>query len=82
MFSEKTHDTIRKLQLLLGAAGASIGVITAAIDLGKIGLIVSTIIMAASVFCGYLSDHDSRDWKNSVIITPARSPINESEAEG
>lgn len=83
MFSEKTHDTLRKIQRIAQAASLALIALTASVDLGFIGLVVSAVLSAIAVFCGELSEDDSRKWRNNVTITPAALPVaDESEADG
>lgn len=65
MFSEKTHDLLRKLQIIFAAAGTALGVLSATIDLGQIGIIATAIVTAAGAFVGYLAEHDSKVYFSS-----------------
>lgn len=59
MFSEKTHNLLRKAAILCGAASFALGIFTASVDLGKFGVIVAALLGAASGFISYIADHDS-----------------------
>lgn len=59
MFSAKTHDIMRKLQLILAAMAGALGIVAAAVDLGKVGIIAAAILSAAGYFCGQLAENDS-----------------------
>ena len=60
MFSDKTHDIMRKLQLIFAALGGSLGIIAATIDLGRVGIIATAILSAAGYFVGQLAENDSK----------------------
>lgn len=70
MFSKKMHDVMRKLQLILAAAGGALAILTAAVDLGNVGAIAVAFISAASYFVGQLAENDSGKWAETVNITP------------
>lgn len=59
MFSKKTHDIMRKLQLIFAALAGALGILAAAVDLGKVGIIVAAVLSAAGYFCGHLAENDS-----------------------
>lgn len=59
MFSEKMHNVMRKLQLIFTALSGSLGILAAAIDLGKVGVIVAAILAACGYFVGQLAENDS-----------------------
>ena len=59
MFSEKTHDLMRKLQLIFAAASGALAIITAAVDLGQVGVICTAVLSAAGYFVGQLAENDS-----------------------
>lgn len=86
MFTEKTHDTLRKIQRIAQAASLALIALTATVNLGVLGIWASALISAVAVFCGELSEDDSKKWRNNVIITPSAScelvTIDEKEAEG
>ena len=60
MFSEKTHDILRKLQLIFTALSGALGIFSATVDLGRIGIIASAALAAAGYFVGKLAEHDSK----------------------
>lgn len=59
MFSERVHDLMRKLQLIFAALAGALGILAAAVDLGKVGIIVAAVLSAAGYFCGQLAENDS-----------------------
>lgn len=68
MFSAKTHDLMRKLQLIFAALGGALGVLTAAIDLGRVGIITTAVISACAYFVGYLAERDSKQYFDTKDI--------------
>lgn len=58
-FSKKTHDLMRKLQLIFSALAGALGILSAAVDLGQVGGIVAAVIGAAGYFVGQLAEDDS-----------------------
>ena len=77
MFNAKTHDILRKLQLIFAAVAGALGIITTAIDLGKTGLIVTTIISALSYFVGQLAQSDSNTYFDTKSIVDKVVPDEE-----
>ena len=77
MFSEKTHNLLRKLQLIFAALGGAIGILTAAIDLGNVGVIVTAVISAAAYFVGYLAERDSAAYFDTKDIVTKVVPDTE-----
>lgn len=59
MLSEKTHDMMRKLQLIFAALAGALGILTAAVDLGRVGVVAAAIISAFGYFFGQLAESDS-----------------------
>lgn len=57
--SEKTHDIMRKLQLIFAAASGALGILASAIDLGQVGVICAAVLAAAGYFVGQLAENDS-----------------------
>lgn len=84
MLSEKTHDTVRRLQIWLEAAAFAMASLTASVDLGRIGAIITAVIGAGAAFCGYIAKKDSEAWRRSVTVIDAaeRQPADESEVLG
>ena len=74
MFSQKTHDLLRRLQLIFAAACSALGVLTATVDLGKAGIIVIAILGAAGAFVSYLADHDSGEYFSTRDIVTKLEP--------
>lgn len=68
MFNKKTHDLMRKLQLIFAALGGAIGILSAAVDLGKVGIIVTAVISAAAYFVGYLAEKDSTEYFDTRTV--------------
>ena len=62
MFSAKTHDILRKLQLIFAALGGALGIVAAAVDLGKVGVIVAAVLSAGAYFVGQLAENDSAEF--------------------
>ena len=60
MFNDKTHDIMRKLQLIFAAAAGALGILANAGDLGRVGIIVIAALAAAGYFVGQLAENDSR----------------------
>lgn len=60
MFNDKTHDIMRKLQLIFAAAAGALGILANAVDLGRVGIIVIAALSAAGYFVGQLAENDSR----------------------
>lgn len=58
MFSKKTHDLMRKLQIIVAAVATGFGVVAASLDLGRVGFIIANIIMGADAAIGYFVQHD------------------------
>lgn len=69
MLSEKTHDTMRKLQLIFAALAGALGILTAAVDLGQVGVVTAAIISALGYFFGQLAESDSTAFfkKNNIV---------------
>lgn len=59
MLNEKTHDTCRKLQLIFAALSGALGILTAAVDLGQVGIVAAAVISALGYFFGQLAESDS-----------------------
>lgn len=59
MLSKKTHDAMRKLQLIFAALAGALGILTAAVDLGQVGVVAAAIISAFGYFFGQLAESDS-----------------------
>lgn len=59
MLSQKTHDAMRKLQLIFAALAGALGILTAAVDLGQVGVVAAAIISAFGYFFGQLAESDS-----------------------
>lgn len=68
MFSEKTHDLMRKLQLIFAAAGGALGILAAAVDLGRVGVICTAVLSAAAYFVGQLAENDSSEYFSTKSI--------------
>lgn len=68
MFNEKTHDIMRKLQLIFAAAAGALGVLSSAIDLGQVGVICTTILAAAGYFVGQLAESDSKQFFDTRTV--------------
>ena len=82
MFSAKTHDLMRKLQLIFAALSGALGILAAAIDLGRVGVICAAVLSAAGYFVGQLAENDSSAFfsgKEIVVPTPL---IDEKEVDG
>lgn len=59
MLSKKTHDAMRKLQLIFAALAGALGMLTAAVDLGQVGVVAAAIISSLGYFFGQLAEDDS-----------------------
>ena len=68
--SEKTHDIMRKLQLIFAALSGSLGILASAIDLGRVGVIVAAVLAACGYFVGYLAENDSIKYFQDKTIVP------------
>lgn len=79
MFSDKTHDLMRKLQLIFAALGGSLGILSAAIDLGRVGIIATAALSAAAYFVGQLAENDSKDYFSTKSIVDKVLPDTEEE---
>lgn len=82
MFSKKTHDLMRKLQLIFAAMGGALGIVSAAVDLGRVGIIVTAVLSAAAYFVGQLAESDSTeffDTRDIVTKVVPDSPHREEE---
>lgn len=79
MFSEKTHDLMRKLQLIFAASAGAIGIVSAAVDLGRIGVIIAAILSAAGYFVGHLAENDSAAYFDTKTIMTKVMPDEEVE---
>lgn len=82
MFSAKTHDIMRKLQLIFAALGGALGIVSAAVDLGRVGIIVTAVLSAAAYFVGQLAESDSAeffDTRDIVTKVVPDSPHREEE---
>lgn len=75
MLSEKTHNTMRKLQLIFAALSGALGILAAAVDLGQVGVVTAAVISAFGYFCGQLAESDSTNWKKTVDITPKEDEV-------
>ena len=80
-FSKKTHDNLRKAQLILAAATGALGILTASLDLGVPGIIAATLLSAANYAAGYLAEHDSDDYYAVHEIVPKQIPAEETKEE-
>ena len=81
--SKKTHDIFRKLQLIFAAASGALGVLSASIDLGNVGLIATAVLAACGYFVGYMAEHDSTDYFSTrSIVTKIVPDEGEDESEG
>lgn len=82
MFSAKTHDIMRKLQLIFAVLGGALGIVSAAVDLGRVGIIVTAVLSAAAYFVGQLTESDSAeffDTRDIVTKVVPDSPHREEE---
>lgn len=70
MLSKKTHDYMRKLQLIFAALAGALGILSAAVDLGKVGIVTAAIISSMGYFFGQLAEDDSGKWEKTVDIVP------------
>lgn len=68
MFSAKTHDLMRKLQLIFAALGGALGILSAAVDLGRVGIVCTAVLSAAGYFVGQLAERDSTDFFSTKSI--------------
>lgn len=76
MFSEKTHDILRKLQLIFAALGGALGIVAAAVDLGRAGIIAAAVLSAAAYFVGQLAENDSADYfSTKSIVTKVEEDV-------
>ena len=76
MFSEKTHDILRKLQLIFAALGGALGIVAAAVDLGRVGIIAAAVLSAAAYFVGQLAENDSADYfSTKSIVTKVEEDV-------
>ena len=74
MFNEKTHNLLRKLQIIFAAASCALGVFTATVDLGTAGIILTAALGAAGAFVGYLVEHDSKEYFSTRDIVTKLEP--------
>lgn len=74
VFSEKTHNLLRKAQLIIFAFAAAWGILTASLNLGTAGAIVSAITGAAGAFVTYLVENDSVKYFETKSIVGKISP--------
>lgn len=74
MFSAKTHDLMRKLQLIFAAAAGALGIVAAAVDLGRVGVIVAAVLSAAGYFVGQLAENDSAEYFDTRDIVNKVEP--------
>lgn len=79
MFSKKTHDLMRKLQLIFAAAGGALGILAAAVDLVKVGVICTAVLSAAAYFVGQLAENDSAEFFDTKDIVTKVVPDDEEE---
>ncbi len=81
MFSAKTHDLMRKLQLIFAALGGALGIVSAAVDLGRVGIIATAVLSACAYFVGQLAENDSDKFfdTRSIInkVEPDHAPVKE-----
>ena len=84
MFSAKTHDLMRKLQLIFAALGGAFGIVSAAVDLGRVGAAVTAVLSACAYFVGQLAEDDSTkffDTRDIVTkVVPDEEPTQEAGA--
>lgn len=66
--SQKSHDLFRKLQLIFAAASGALGVLSASIDLGRVGVIATAVLAACGYFVGYMAEHDSAEYFSTRSI--------------
>ena len=74
MFSDKTHDIMRKRHLIFAALGGSLGILSAAIDLGRVGIIVTAILSACAYFVGQFAETDSKMYFEDKEIIEKEEP--------
>ena len=79
MFSEKTHSIMRKLQLIFAACGGALGILAAAVDLGRVGVIATAVLSAAAYFVGQLAENDSTAYFDTRTIVDKVVPDTEEE---
>lgn len=79
MFSAKTHDLLRKLQLIFAALGGALGIVAAAVDLGQAGVIVAAVLSAAAYFVGQLAEKDSEEYFDTKTVITKILPDKEPE---
>lgn len=74
MFSKKVHDLMRKLQLIFAALGGALGVLSAAVDLGRVGIVVTAVLSACAYFVGQLAESDSDTFFDTRDIVTKLEP--------
>lgn len=79
IFSEKTHNLLRKAQLIIFALATAWGIVTASLDLGTVGAIISAVTGAAGAFVTYLVENDSAKYFETKTIVGKITP---DKAEG
>lgn len=81
IFTEKTHNLLRKAQLLIAAATMAWGGLCLGLDLGAVGAAVTTILGSAASFVTYLVENDSANYfSTKTIVTkilPDQPPVEE-----
>lgn len=81
VFSEKTHNILRKAQLIIFAAIAAWGALMGALDLGRAGAIVAAILGACGVFVTYLVENDSTTYFSTKTIVTKICPDKKPEED-
>ena len=81
MFSEKTHNLLRKLQIIFAALASAMAVFSAAVDTGRVGIIITALLGAAGAFVGYMVEHDSAEYFSTRDIVTKLEPDTPEEDE-
>ena len=79
VFSEKTHDLLRKAAIICGALAFALGIFTASVDLGKVGVIISALLAAVGGGISYMCDHDSGEFFSTRDIVTKLEPDDSTE---
>lgn len=81
VFTEKTHNILRKAQRIIFASIAACSTLMGALNLGVAGAVVAAILGAAGVFVTNLVENDSDNYFSTKTIVTKILPDHKPEEE-
>lgn len=79
VFSENTHNLLRKAAIICGALAFALGIFTASVDIGRVGVVISAVIAAVGGGISYICDHDSVKYFDTRDVVTKLQPENEED---